>query len=122
MTSLKAMCHDLASIFGTTPAFMYECQRDLVRKRILVPRPGRGPGSGVPATASTVAKLVIAYALAGGPPDPFADDGLECMLKGLLPIRQVTVMQSGTGAGLEIRATIRPVVIKKIRKMLESTT
>jgi hypothetical protein len=65
MASLKPFTFKLAPMLGMTPSALYERQRALVRAGLLVQGRGRGPGSGVQATASTVALLLIA-ALATG--------------------------------------------------------
>ena len=44
---------------GMTPAALYERQRALVREGLLAAEAGRGPGSGVRATAPAVALLVL---------------------------------------------------------------
>lgn len=59
MRSLKSLIPKFASSLGTTPATIYERQRALVRAGLLHARPGRGPGSGVPADAKSVAILLI---------------------------------------------------------------
>jgi hypothetical protein len=60
MISLKAFAPVLASTLGTTPAAIYERQRALVRQGLLPAPVGRGPGNGMPATAETVAMILIA--------------------------------------------------------------
>ena len=60
MTSLKAYTPRLARMLGTSQAALYERQRALVRAGLLDQSEGRGPGSGVRATASSVAWLLIA--------------------------------------------------------------
>jgi hypothetical protein len=60
MMSLKAFAPVLASTLGTTPAAIYERQRALVRAKLLPTPIGRGRGNGLPATAETVAMLLIA--------------------------------------------------------------
>lgn len=60
MASLKAFAPHLARILGTTPATLYERQRVLVGEELLDARKGRGPGTGVRATAESVALLLIA--------------------------------------------------------------
>jgi hypothetical protein len=62
MISLKAFLPQLAHIFGTTPAALYERQRALMRLGVLAALAGRGPGSGVPLTADNLAPLIIALA------------------------------------------------------------
>jgi hypothetical protein len=59
MTSLKGYIPALARLLGMTPAALYERQRALVRAGMLPQSEGRGPGSGVRLTASSVAMLVI---------------------------------------------------------------
>jgi hypothetical protein len=63
MNSLKAFLPQLADIFGTTSAALYERQRVLVRLGVLAALEGRGPGSGVPLTTSNVAALILALAV-----------------------------------------------------------
>ena len=65
MTSLKSLIPRLAKSVGMTPAALYERQRALVRAGLLHARPGRGPGSGVPADAQSVAMLLISVAATG---------------------------------------------------------
>ena len=48
-----------------THAALYERQRVLVRAGLLQQRPGRGPGSGVPANAKSVAMLLISLLATG---------------------------------------------------------
>ena len=60
MASLKTYTPKLAQLLKTTPATLYERQRALVRAGLLDQGRGRGPGSGVKATASSVALLLIA--------------------------------------------------------------
>jgi hypothetical protein len=60
MSSLKAYTPRLARMLGTTPAALYERQRAVVRAGLLDQGDGRGPGSGVRATASSVGWLLIA--------------------------------------------------------------
>ena len=59
MSSLKGYIPTLARILGTTPAALYERQRALVRAGLLVQSEGRGPGSGVSATAKAIGLLLI---------------------------------------------------------------
>jgi hypothetical protein len=60
MISLKAFAPVLAETLGTTTAAVYERQRALVRQGLLPAPVGRGRGNGVPATAETVAMIIIA--------------------------------------------------------------
>jgi hypothetical protein len=60
MSSLKGYTPALARHLGTTPAALYERQRELVRSGALDAGDGRGPGSGVRATSPSVAMLLIA--------------------------------------------------------------
>lgn len=60
MISLKAFSPVLAEALGTTPAAIYERQRALVRLGLLPAPTGRGRGNGLPASAGTVAMLIIA--------------------------------------------------------------
>jgi hypothetical protein len=60
MTSLKAFAPVLADLFQVTPAAVYERQRALVRVGILPAPTGRGRGNGLPATAETIAAMLIA--------------------------------------------------------------
>jgi hypothetical protein len=59
MASLKGYIPTLARYLGISPAIIYERQRVLVREGVLEQRPGHGPGSGVEATPSSVALLLI---------------------------------------------------------------
>jgi len=63
--SLKSAIPQLARELGMTPAALYERQRGLVRAGLLQQRPGRGPGSGVPASAKSVAMLLISLLATG---------------------------------------------------------
>ena len=65
MASLKGLIPGLAKSTGMTPAALYERQRALVRAGLLHTRPGRGPGSGVPADAQSVATLLISVLATG---------------------------------------------------------
>ena len=60
MSSLKGYTPALARHLGTSPAALYERQRELVRSGALDAGDGRGPGSGVRATSPSVAMLLIA--------------------------------------------------------------
>src|SRR3954453_20039532 len=60
MISLKAFGPVLAETLGTPPAAIYERQRALVRLGLLPAPVGRGRGNGVPASATTVAMIIIA--------------------------------------------------------------
>jgi hypothetical protein len=60
MSSLKGYTPALARHLGTSPAALYERQRELVRSGALDAGDGRGPGSGVRATGPSVALLIIA--------------------------------------------------------------
>jgi hypothetical protein len=60
MISLKAFGPVLADTLGTTPAAVYERQRALIRQGLLPAPVGRGRGNGLPATAETVAMIIIA--------------------------------------------------------------
>jgi hypothetical protein len=60
MMSLKAFAPILACTLGTTPAAIYERQRALIRANLLPAPIGRGRGNGLPATAETVAMILIA--------------------------------------------------------------
>jgi hypothetical protein len=59
MSSLQASIVPLAKILRLNPHALYERQLALMRKGLLPPRTGRGPGSGTPFSAETVAVLVI---------------------------------------------------------------
>ena len=50
--SLKSTLPALGRILGMTPSALYERQKLLVLEGLLHAVPGRGPGSGVPATPS----------------------------------------------------------------------
>ena len=60
MSSLKGYTTALARHLDTSPAALYERQRELVRGGALDAGDGRGPGSGVRATSPSVAMLIIA--------------------------------------------------------------
>src|ERR1700730_4774158 len=60
MISLKAFGPVLAETLGTTPAAIYERQRALVRQGLLPAPVGRGRGNGLPASAGTVAMIIVA--------------------------------------------------------------
>jgi hypothetical protein len=60
MMSLKAFAPVLASLLQTTPAAIYERQRALIRAGVLPAPIGRGRGNGLPATAETIAPMLIA--------------------------------------------------------------
>ena len=57
--SLKGYTPTLAGLLSTTPAALYERQRALVRAGLLDAGDGRGPGSGVRATAPSTALLLL---------------------------------------------------------------
>jgi hypothetical protein len=58
--SLKWFTPGLARLLGTTAPRLYEREQALIRAGILDASPGRGPGSGVRATAPSIALLIIA--------------------------------------------------------------
>lgn len=58
-TSLKGYIPALGRLLGLSPAALYERQRALVREGHLGAEAGRGPGSGVRATAPSVALVVL---------------------------------------------------------------
>ena len=61
MSSLKSYTEErLAKLLETTSAALYERQRALVRAGLLDQSEGKGPGSGVRATPSALALLLIA--------------------------------------------------------------
>ena len=57
--SLKSTLPALGRILGMTPSALYERQKLLVLEGLLHAVPGRGPGSGVPATPESLATLLI---------------------------------------------------------------
>ena len=59
MASLKSFLPHLAKVLQMSPLALYERQRALVRAGLLESRPGRGPGSGVPANAKSLTMLLI---------------------------------------------------------------
>src|SRR6476660_5384357 len=59
MSSLKSFLYGVAPIVGMSPVALYERQRALVKLGLLTVTPGRGPGSGVPLSADSVAVMVI---------------------------------------------------------------
>jgi hypothetical protein len=60
MISLKTYLPTLAYLLNLTADALYERQRVLVRRGVLVGAAGHGPGSGVPAAPETVSILIIA--------------------------------------------------------------
>jgi hypothetical protein len=60
-TSLKGFLPDIGRILGVSTDALYERQRALVREGLFDSAPGRGPGSGVVATADSVALLLIGF-------------------------------------------------------------
>lgn len=79
MMSLKAFAPVLAVTLGTTPAAIYERQRALVRAKLLPTPIGRGRGNGLPATAETVAMLLIAMMVTDNLSD--TDDRVQKLAK-----------------------------------------
>jgi hypothetical protein len=59
MSSLKSFLYAISPIIGISPAALYERQRALVKLGLLTPAPGRGPGSGVPLSADSLAVMII---------------------------------------------------------------
>jgi hypothetical protein len=57
--SLKGYTPALGRLLGLNPMTLYERQRALVRHGLLDAEAGRGPGSGVRTTASSVARLLV---------------------------------------------------------------
>src|SRR4051812_46787232 len=66
MSSLKSFLYVIADSVGQSPAALYERQRVLVRHGLLPVREGRGPGSGVPLTAETLATFLIGLLVSDG--------------------------------------------------------
>jgi hypothetical protein len=60
MISLNKFLPQISGFLNTTPAALYERQRQLVRLGILRAEKGRGPGSGVKLSADGVAALLVA--------------------------------------------------------------
>jgi hypothetical protein len=60
MKSLKSFLPQISGFLNTTPAALYERQRQLVRLGILTAEKGHGPGSGVKLSADSVAALLVA--------------------------------------------------------------
>jgi hypothetical protein len=60
MKSLKSFLPQISGFLSTTPAALYERQRQLVRLGILTAEEGHGPGSGVKLSADGVAALLVA--------------------------------------------------------------
>jgi hypothetical protein len=60
MDSLKKFSERLAPLMGTTPAALYERQRQLVRLKLLAAPEKTGPGGGIRATPANVAVLLLA--------------------------------------------------------------
>jgi hypothetical protein len=60
MISLNKFLPQISGFLNTTPAALYERQRQLVRLGILTAEKGHGPGSGVKLSADGVAALLIA--------------------------------------------------------------
>jgi hypothetical protein len=60
MKSLKSFLPQISGFLSTTPAALYERQRQLVRLGILTAEKGHGPGSGVKLSAESVAALLVA--------------------------------------------------------------
>lgn len=69
MRSLKAILPDIGAIIGMTHHTLYVRQQALTREGLFPVLPGRGPGSGVPASAETVATLLIGLLAAIDPAD-----------------------------------------------------
>jgi hypothetical protein len=60
MDSLKKYLERLAPLMGTSPAALYERQRQLVRLKLLTAPEKTGPGGGIRATPGNVAMLLLA--------------------------------------------------------------
>jgi len=60
MQALKTVLPALTKVLGTSVHQAYERQRALTNAGLLKARPGRGPGSGVPATPKNLAQLLVA--------------------------------------------------------------
>ena len=59
LNSLTASIPYIADLLRVSPHALYERQRALVTEGLLKSKPGRGPGSGTPFSAETVAVLII---------------------------------------------------------------
>jgi hypothetical protein len=66
MSSLQASIAPLSKILGLSPHALYERQLALASKGLLPARTGRGPGSGTPLSAETVAVLLISMLATDG--------------------------------------------------------
>jgi hypothetical protein len=65
--SIKTMLGVLEVAFGVEGSKIYERQRALVEAGLLASRPGRGPGSGVPASPRNISILLLALMAADNP-------------------------------------------------------
>ena len=61
--AIRTLIPEIALATGRSVDWIYERQRDLVTAGALVALPGRGPGSGVPASPENLAVLLMALAI-----------------------------------------------------------
>jgi hypothetical protein len=85
MMSLKAFAPVLASALGTTPAAIYERQRALIRVHLLPAPIGRGRGNGLPASAETVALMLMAVMVTDNLSD--TDDRVQKLANAKVDVR-----------------------------------
>src|ERR1700761_5436596 len=74
LPSLRTFIPLLAEWMEITVDQIYERQRQLVAAKILKPRSGRGPGSGVPTTPKNIAILLLAVLVGYRIKGDFIDD------------------------------------------------
>lgn len=67
--SLKSLLSEIGRILGVSPHALYVRQQALMRAGILDVLPGRGPGSGVVASPTSVATLLVSMLAATSLPD-----------------------------------------------------
>jgi hypothetical protein len=102
VSSLKGFIPSLARIVGVSADVLYERQRALVRAGLLAQAEGRGPGSGVRATARSVALLLIAVLAS----DTLADSAERA--KAIAAAKTLNLEKRGRGKRRPADALSRP--------------
>ena len=115
-TSLKGLIPKLAKAVGMTPAAIYERQRALVHAGLLHPRSGRGPGSGVPADAKSVAILLISLLATGSLSEVEQQTRAIANLKGRCPVTGKKTFVAALTAALNSEELLARALLATVRR------
>jgi hypothetical protein len=103
MISLHKFLPQISGFLSTTPAALYERQRQLVRLGILTAEKGRGPGSGVELSAESLAALLVALLATDNLSDT---DGRILLLLSSKPVDKVKFAKTGGATFWEALAAL----------------